>query len=523
MIRYSSLIVFLLIPFLSMARNDTTLSRDTIGNNVFRSLRFDDRIIATRPVKPLKLDIKRHEKKNFWLAAGETFGFNMGLWAFDRYVQKGPYAYISLNTIKQNFRHGFEWDNDHLGTNMFLHPYNGAIFFNAGRSNGFNFWQSELFAIAGSGMWEMFMEREYPSTNDIIATPIGGAAIGEVLYRTSDLIVDDRTSGGERLGRELATFIVDPMRGITRLVTGRAWKKRNTSGRRFGIPPISIELSLGARLLTFHNGCRTTKAGGVTELYIEYGDRFEASSTTPYSYFSFLMELQMMKTQPVLGRMEIMGRLLSHEIIEHKDYNVSVGLYQHFDFFDSDTIKIQKSRDLTHPCVVPYKMGTPASIGLGTMFRVSTEPSWVLDGYFHFNTVILAGVLTDFYRDYHRNYNWGSGYSIKAGLHWAMDNNHWSVNIANQFYKLYTWRGYDENYYWNKTGDEPEDVQGDSSTAMFNHLEAQINYRLHKRLYLTGGIDFYRRVTNYDMVVHNVKPRISSSQIGLHMMLCYKF
>lgn len=29
-------------------------------------------------------------------------------------------------------------------------------------------------------MWELFMECEYPSTNDIIATPIGGAALGEV-------------------------------------------------------------------------------------------------------------------------------------------------------------------------------------------------------------------------------------------------------------------------------------------------------------------------------------------------------
>lgn len=113
------------------------------------------------------IDSARLEKKAFWRAAAETAGFNIGLWAFDRYVQKGHYAYISWNTIKENFRHGFEWDNDHLATNMFAHPYNGSIFYNAGRSNGFNFWQSELFAVAGSAMWEMCMECEYPSTNDI--------------------------------------------------------------------------------------------------------------------------------------------------------------------------------------------------------------------------------------------------------------------------------------------------------------------------------------------------------------------
>lgn len=53
---------------------------------------------------------------------------NMGLWAFDRYILKGHYAYISFESIKENFRHGFEWDNDHLNTNMFAHPYNGSLF-----------------------------------------------------------------------------------------------------------------------------------------------------------------------------------------------------------------------------------------------------------------------------------------------------------------------------------------------------------------------------------------------------------
>lgn len=79
------------------------------------------------------LDVSRKitfpKKKNFFRAAGEVFGMNMGLWAFDRYALKGHYAYISFETIKENFKHGFEWDNDHLNTNMFAHPYNGSLFF----------------------------------------------------------------------------------------------------------------------------------------------------------------------------------------------------------------------------------------------------------------------------------------------------------------------------------------------------------------------------------------------------------
>ncbi|MDE6399377.1 MAG: DUF3943 domain-containing protein, partial [Muribaculaceae bacterium] len=336
---------------------------------------------------PDSTDVRFHNGKAFWRAGAETVGFNIGLWAFDRYVLKGHYAYISWNTIKENFRHGFEWDDDHLHTNMFDHPYNGSIFFNAGRSNGFNFWQSELFAIGGSAMWEMFMECEYPSTNDIIATPIGGAALGEVLYRASDLILDDRSTGGERFGREFAAFLVDPMKGITRLVTGAAWKKRATSGRRFGIPPICVELSLGGRFLSLTENDEGSRGGAVAEINIEYGDRFAETTKAPYGYFSFLMELQGIKSQPLLSRVEIMGRLLSKEIFDKNNVNLNIGLYQHFDYFDSDTIRPERNA-MYFPCSVPYKMGTPASVGGGAMIKYFPSKLMSFDGYMHLNGVI---------------------------------------------------------------------------------------------------------------------------------------
>lgn len=46
------------------------------------------------------------------------------------------------------------------------------------------------------------MECEYPSTNDIIATPIGGTAIGEVFFRASDAIIDDRDTGASRFAEK---------------------------------------------------------------------------------------------------------------------------------------------------------------------------------------------------------------------------------------------------------------------------------------------------------------------------------
>ena len=302
--------LFIVFTTLTIAMGVCAQTYDSLQTKPFGGRHLLYTPVPPDPVPPDTTDAARWEQKAFWRAAAETFGFNIGLWAYDRYIKKGHFAYISLNSIKENFKHGFEWDNDHLSTNMFAHPYNGSLFFNAGRANGYNFWQSELFAIGGSAMWELFMECEYPSTNDIIATPIGGAALGEVLYRASDLLLDDRSSGAERLGRELASFALSPMRGLTRVITGDAWKRRATAGRRFGLPPLSIELSVGARSLVFHDNDNLMKAGATARLFAEYGDPFAASSRTPYDYFSLLMELDAMPTQPVLNRIEIIGRLL---------------------------------------------------------------------------------------------------------------------------------------------------------------------------------------------------------------------
>lgn len=518
----------------------TQVSNRAYGNKWKRGdyrHRVPYRHIVSTPVVPDSADMVYHEQKHFWRAAAEVFGMNMGLWAFDRYALDGQYAHISWETIKENFKHGFEWDNDHLNTNMFAHPYNGSIFYNAGRSNGFNFWQSELYAIGGSAMWELFMEREYPSTNDIIATPIGGAALGEVFYRASDLVLNDCSTGGERLGREVAAFLIDPMRGITRIVSGQAWKKRATSGRRFGLPPISIEASLGARYLAMIE-TKGWRMGPSAEINIEYGDRFEESTKVPYDYFSMNLEMQAISTQPLLSRIEIIGRLLSRELIDKEKLNVNIGLYQHFDFFDSDTIR-KEGHDETIPNTVPYKMGVPASAGGGLMVRYIPDSRMSLDGFAHLNLVALAGVSTDFYRDYHRNYSWGTGFSIKAGVNWALANDKVSVKLANQLYWVRTHNNFDSQFTWmlRPNGEAVELIGGDNGLTTFDHVEASVNYRVHKNLYLTAGLDFYERHTHYpDLSVSffdsgdkKLPSAITSSfyfksqQIGAHVMASYKF
>lgn len=39
------------------------------------------------------------------------------------------------------------------------------------------------------------------------------------------------------------------MRGLTRIINGDAWKRRSTSGKQFGVPDVSVDVSLGIRTL----------------------------------------------------------------------------------------------------------------------------------------------------------------------------------------------------------------------------------------------------------------------------------
>lgn len=482
---------------------------------------------VTIPVPPDSIDVVRLQHKAFWRATAETVGLNLVLGAFDRYVLDGPYSKISWHTIRENFRHGFVWDNDALVTNLFGHPYNGSFFFNAGRSNGYNFWQSSLFGVGGSLMWELFMENTYPSINDFIATPIGGAAFGEVLYRTSDMVLDDRSSGAERFGRETAAFLIDPMRGFTRIVTGRAWKKRATSGRRFGIPLVRLSFSLGSRILLFHDDRNYSRAGFTSRVNIEYGEKFADQTRYPYDYFTFLFDLDLMKTQPMVSKVEITGRLLSKEIYDSNTGHISVGMFQHFDYMDSDTISKSPSHAL-YECLVPYKLGVPASVGGGILMRHTQAPTWQIEGFVHLNAIALGGVLTDFYRNSKRNYNWGSGFSVKTGMHWFNKKIGLNAGVNFRLFQIYTIKG------GQLEGEDYKDVfnpniQGDKSNTTFMTLEAHCNVRLWKELYATAMFNWYFRRTHY-LHLNNTDTEpgyltrgsiFRSRQLGLKVMLTY--
>ena len=158
-----------------------------------------------------------NKKYPIWIPITEVIGLNGGIAAFNAYVTKASFAKINFNTIATNLEIGAVWDHDHFITNFFAHPYHGNMYFNTARSNGYSFWESVPFSFGGSLMWELFMENEPPSTNDLISTTVSGYFLGEVLYRSSSLIIDERLTGFPRVTTEVFAGLLNPMRALYRI------------------------------------------------------------------------------------------------------------------------------------------------------------------------------------------------------------------------------------------------------------------------------------------------------------------
>src|SRR5215203_1376540 len=144
-------------------------------------------------------DDTAYNKRSSWIIPTvRVLSANIFNYALARYVNKVDWVSSGPKDWKNNFKLGPEWDVDGFGTNFFAHPYAGSIYFNAARSNGYSYFGSLPFAIQGSLTWEWLAENTRPSWNDLINTPISGAFLGEVFYRLSSNILDDRATGANR-------------------------------------------------------------------------------------------------------------------------------------------------------------------------------------------------------------------------------------------------------------------------------------------------------------------------------------
>ena len=263
-------------------------------------------------------------KKNYLAAYANAQVSNLALFSVNRFIRKADYATgVDLDSMQTNCTSKWVWDQDEFSVNHLGHPYQGSFYFVAGRANGLSFSESALVALFGSVTWELFYETETPSWNDLVLTPTGGIAVGEMLHRLY-LEAEARHIPG--------SFVISPMDAFNGLVTGEK-SRHQGSGIHSG------ELGLKAGFMNKWSDYDENRNKDIPESSVAfnigyglvYGDPFAHATRTPYSHFT--QELAMTFAENYHSVVFFSdGLLASFAPVDDDERRTTVGMSLHYDF-----------------------------------------------------------------------------------------------------------------------------------------------------------------------------------------------
>ncbi len=417
--------------------------------------------------------------KRFWLAASEVALMEFLPWVFDRYIADEDFARISWHTVSENFKAGFGFDNDDFNTNQFLHPYHGSLFFNAGRSNGYSYWESGLFTLAGSLVWECCMENTRPSWNDLVNTTLGGMALGEMEHRLSTVLLDNTATGGERFWRELGAALINPVGALTRLVDGDMFRQFPNSEERYP-DGFRLDARLGYRRV--EGGQAENPDQAAIDLAAAYGDPFDADVLKPFDAFWGEIDLDF-PGGPAISLAEVRGILRSWELTERTSSARQVlEVSQEYQYIDNEA----------------EVFGAEMFSG-GWMSRYALGGGWVAATDLNALAIPLAGVKTINFAapQTGRNYDYGPGGGARAGARLYVRDD----QVLDASYSVV----------WTHT------VNGvsDDNTLQFFRTTAHIP--IVGPLGVGAEYDWYSRKTSY--VGHFFEPRSTQTQWSVFLTL----
>jgi hypothetical protein len=330
---------------------------------------------------------------SFWHAAGGVAFVNWFTWAYNRYVQRWPWANVGTRSWGENLRRGFVWDDNCFLANQFSHPYHGTFYHNSARASGYGFWGSVPFVAAGSATWELFGENITASLNDLITTTLGGVALGEVTYRLSTLLGSSRGPGGSGFGRELGAFVLSPMARTQGLLQRRGDEPGPLSdGRTTDEALISIGRRSGQPFV---------------QLAVRYGNPFAPGSVRPYDAFEFRIQLSPY-TRDIVQHLGVSGLLTRKRLSESARDQLLLGVFQHYDF---DNLPALQSSGHSISTALLYRHW----LGRRTQLNLSA----------HAEGILLGGITSEHGNYWRRDYDIGPGAGARLGVSLVRGGREW--------------------------------------------------------------------------------------------------
>lgn len=329
----------------------------------------------------------------------EIVGFNLIMTLYGKHIMK-PEDHgfdVNLDSIRENLKNGFEWDDNSFSANNFRHPYQGSLYFGGARANGYDFYQSSMFAFGGSWLFEYAGEAHHPSVNDWINTAVGGITLGEGLYRLSDMVLDNRASGSGRAWRELGGFALSPMRGVNRLLTGEAFELHAN-------PPNRIPATFGG---SFKSGIRTlgeenlwtaSSSKAFLAFDLVYDNPFRVTGGKPFDYFTFGMRVNFSNRPHGIGVISSEGMIYGRDFNKTESTQHVLGAFLHFDYIDNEA----------------YTYGGQ-SLSASFLSRFKASETFKAVTSMHLQYILLGAAKSDYFNLSGREYDYGPGVGYKLG------------------------------------------------------------------------------------------------------------
>ena len=424
--------------------------------------------------------------RSYGWAYGEVLMINFGASMFNEYVRQANFNQISPRSFWANLEEGFTFDDNKFKTNQLIHPFNGSTYFNSGRANGLGFWASTLTAITGAFIWEAAGETHPMSYNDMISTGIGGIAFGETTYRLSSYVLDNKSTGNGRTWREIGGFLLNPVRGFNRFVSGQASRvEGNPSSPYDWRPPrYYTSLDIGARITGKGESISdSTEVRPVLDIYVNHGSPWENKRRKPWDHFDMAAQFNGSDKQ-TLTRFQIRGDLFSKALGDESYSKQAIAFTQYFDYVNNNA----------------YEFGGQ-SVGVGWMSRYRPTATIGIQTRVDAMAMILGAVNSEFAyeqvlenQERQREYDYGPG----AGFSLGVAGSHKGRQVASIYYRA-NWINVKNGSVYNPDTDE----NGNPSTGYeANHFvqAAAVSVRVPVRDAMSVGADaiVFLRQSHYD-------------------------
>ena len=386
--------------------------------------------VIIRSLTALEPTVQRESRSSLFsnaLGLTEVVISNNILWFFNRYVNEADYGMISFNSVVENISHSWVWDQDEFSVNHIGHPFQGSVYYGAGRSSGNSFYESAMMTLFGSISWELILETERPSINDLLVTTTGGIAFGEMLFRLSNILVEGN-NGKNPLNSGVAA-VISPYGIINRYITPDATPRTTPVSGLF-----STDVGYGTiDINRIPKPDPILETSGITffnTLFLDYGNLFSPYLSAPYDWFSLKLTGGSQLREEIYLSLTSEGYLKGwslygkNEMSRHK-----LGFFLNYDFIYNKIINLGSN-----------------ALGPGWIWEKQLPGEWSFQSRVFLNYVVLGASDLIFlkYKDleedppeYERR-NYSLTYGLNAKVEWQLAyKDRFYINSRYQFYNFY--------------------------------------------------------------------------------------